>query len=122
MFESLSSRKQNSERELVNSLSFCGRTGERCSMTFKPCGLFGKELHKVEGYILDKRYLLSLINNDFIDSLITLCHMSHQTVLLISVVRTVPFSDDVSKAHNCVFAAKRSSVQYMANGLNACTQ
>ncbi|XP_054870234.1 oxysterol-binding protein-related protein 1-like isoform X3 [Amphiprion ocellaris] len=30
------------------------RTGERCSMTFKPCGLFGKELHKVEGYILDK--------------------------------------------------------------------
>ncbi|XP_068196852.1 oxysterol-binding protein-related protein 1-like isoform X2 [Antennarius striatus] len=30
------------------------RTGERCSMTFKPCGLFGKELHKVEGYIVDK--------------------------------------------------------------------
>uniref|UniRef100_A0A7N6FF09 Oxysterol-binding protein n=1 Tax=Anabas testudineus TaxID=64144 RepID=A0A7N6FF09_ANATE len=30
------------------------KTGERCSMTFKPCGLFGKELHKVEGYILDK--------------------------------------------------------------------
>ncbi|KAM8839741.1 oxysterol-binding protein-related protein 1-like [Synchiropus picturatus] len=30
------------------------KTGERCSMTFKPCGLFGKDLHKVEGYILDK--------------------------------------------------------------------
>ncbi|XP_039999895.1 oxysterol-binding protein-related protein 1-like isoform X2 [Xiphias gladius] len=30
------------------------KTGERCSMTFKHCGLFGKELHKVEGYILDK--------------------------------------------------------------------
>ncbi|KAK7945605.1 hypothetical protein WMY93_001333 [Mugilogobius chulae] len=30
------------------------KTGERCNMTFKPCGLFGKELHKVEGYILDK--------------------------------------------------------------------
>ncbi|CAL8344628.1 unnamed protein product [Merluccius merluccius] len=30
------------------------KTGERCSLMFKPCGLFGKELHKVEGYILDK--------------------------------------------------------------------
>ncbi|XP_032421576.1 oxysterol-binding protein-related protein 1-like isoform X1 [Xiphophorus hellerii] len=30
------------------------KTGERCSMTFKPCSLFGKELHKVEGYIQDK--------------------------------------------------------------------
>ncbi|XP_061834150.2 oxysterol-binding protein-related protein 1 isoform X2 [Nerophis lumbriciformis] len=30
------------------------RTGERCCLNFKPCGLFGKELHKVEGYILDK--------------------------------------------------------------------
>uniref|UniRef100_A0A3Q3AML3 Oxysterol-binding protein n=1 Tax=Kryptolebias marmoratus TaxID=37003 RepID=A0A3Q3AML3_KRYMA len=30
------------------------KTGERCSMAFKPCGLFGKELHKVEGYIQDK--------------------------------------------------------------------
>ncbi|KAM6963326.1 oxysterol-binding protein-related protein 1 [Aplochiton taeniatus] len=29
-------------------------TGERCCLNFKPCGLFGKELHKVEGYILDK--------------------------------------------------------------------
>lgn len=64
MFESLPSQKENSERELVNSLSFCGRTGERCSMTFKPCGIFGKELHKVEGYILDKRYLVPLITKD----------------------------------------------------------
>uniref|UniRef100_A0A665VMT6 Oxysterol-binding protein n=1 Tax=Echeneis naucrates TaxID=173247 RepID=A0A665VMT6_ECHNA len=30
------------------------RTGERCYLNFKPCGLFGNELHKVEGYILDK--------------------------------------------------------------------
>uniref|UniRef100_A0A672QTW1 Oxysterol-binding protein n=1 Tax=Sinocyclocheilus grahami TaxID=75366 RepID=A0A672QTW1_SINGR len=30
------------------------KTGERCRLTFKPCGIFGKELHKVEGYILDK--------------------------------------------------------------------
>uniref|UniRef100_A0A3Q3W9N0 Oxysterol-binding protein n=1 Tax=Mola mola TaxID=94237 RepID=A0A3Q3W9N0_MOLML len=29
------------------------RSGERCFLNFKPCGLFGKELHKVEGYILD---------------------------------------------------------------------
>ncbi|XP_074523639.1 oxysterol-binding protein-related protein 1 isoform X1 [Halichoeres trimaculatus] len=35
--------------EIVNH-----RTGERCCLNFKPCGLFGKELHKVEGYILDK--------------------------------------------------------------------
>ncbi|XP_030631614.1 oxysterol-binding protein-related protein 1 isoform X2 [Chanos chanos] len=30
------------------------KTGERCSLTFKRCGVFGKELHKVEGYIFDK--------------------------------------------------------------------
>uniref|UniRef100_A0A3P9M5M2 Oxysterol-binding protein n=1 Tax=Oryzias latipes TaxID=8090 RepID=A0A3P9M5M2_ORYLA len=30
------------------------KTGERCNLMFKRCGLFGKELHKVEGYILDK--------------------------------------------------------------------
>uniref|UniRef100_A0A671M2Q8 Oxysterol-binding protein n=1 Tax=Sinocyclocheilus anshuiensis TaxID=1608454 RepID=A0A671M2Q8_9TELE len=30
------------------------KTGERCCLNFKPCGIFGKELHKVEGYILDK--------------------------------------------------------------------
>lgn len=35
---------------------FSPRTGEKCCLNFKPCGLFGKELHKVEGYILDKRY------------------------------------------------------------------
>ncbi|XP_015677447.1 oxysterol-binding protein-related protein 1 [Protobothrops mucrosquamatus] len=29
-------------------------TGEKCMLNFKPCGLFGKELHKVEGYIQDK--------------------------------------------------------------------
>uniref|UniRef100_A0A3Q2Y6S4 Oxysterol-binding protein n=1 Tax=Hippocampus comes TaxID=109280 RepID=A0A3Q2Y6S4_HIPCM len=30
------------------------KTGEKCCLNFKPCGFFGKELHKVEGYILDK--------------------------------------------------------------------
>ncbi|KAM4688817.1 oxysterol-binding protein-related protein 1 isoform 2-T2 [Discoglossus pictus] len=30
------------------------KTGEKCIINFKPCGLFGKELHKVEGYIQDK--------------------------------------------------------------------
>lgn len=35
--------------ELINH-----RSGEKCFLTFKPCGFFGKELHKVEGYILDK--------------------------------------------------------------------
>ncbi|XP_054622637.1 oxysterol-binding protein-related protein 1-like isoform X3 [Dunckerocampus dactyliophorus] len=41
--------EQYGSMEVVNH-----KTGERCSITFKPCGLFGKELHKVEGYILDK--------------------------------------------------------------------
>ncbi|XP_032317413.1 oxysterol-binding protein-related protein 2 isoform X3 [Camelus dromedarius] len=35
--------------EIVNH-----RTGDKCVLHFKPCGLFGKELHKVEGYIQDK--------------------------------------------------------------------
>ncbi|XP_070603744.1 oxysterol-binding protein-related protein 1 isoform X1 [Erythrolamprus reginae] len=30
------------------------KTGEKCILNFKPCGLFGKELHKVEGHIQDK--------------------------------------------------------------------
>lgn len=30
-------------------------TGDKCVLNFKPCGMFGKELHKVEGYIQDKR-------------------------------------------------------------------
>ncbi|XP_027954101.1 oxysterol-binding protein-related protein 1 isoform X6 [Eumetopias jubatus] len=30
------------------------KTGDKCVLNFKPCGLFGKELHKVEGYIQDK--------------------------------------------------------------------
>ncbi|XP_045908692.1 oxysterol-binding protein-related protein 1-like isoform X2 [Micropterus dolomieu] len=41
--------EQYGSMEVINH-----KTGERCSMMFKPCGLFGKELHKVEGYILDK--------------------------------------------------------------------
>ncbi|XP_041711996.2 oxysterol-binding protein-related protein 2-like [Coregonus clupeaformis] len=30
------------------------RTGDKCVLNFKSCGMFGKELHKVEGYIQDK--------------------------------------------------------------------
>ncbi|XP_036605320.1 oxysterol-binding protein-related protein 2 isoform X2 [Trichosurus vulpecula] len=30
------------------------RTGDKCVLNFKSCGLFGKELHKIEGYIQDK--------------------------------------------------------------------
>ncbi|XP_077348707.1 oxysterol-binding protein-related protein 1 isoform X1 [Lithobates pipiens] len=30
------------------------KTGDKCILNFKPCGLFGKELHKVEGYVQDK--------------------------------------------------------------------
>ncbi|XP_075954902.1 oxysterol-binding protein-related protein 2-like isoform X1 [Anarhichas minor] len=29
-------------------------TGDKCVLNFKPCGMFGKELHKVEGHIQDK--------------------------------------------------------------------
>ncbi|XP_035500993.1 oxysterol-binding protein-related protein 2 isoform X1 [Scophthalmus maximus] len=29
-------------------------TGEKCVLNFRPCGMFGKELHKVEGHIQDK--------------------------------------------------------------------
>uniref|UniRef100_A0A8C7ZIR6 Oxysterol-binding protein n=1 Tax=Oryzias sinensis TaxID=183150 RepID=A0A8C7ZIR6_9TELE len=29
-------------------------TGDKCVLNFKPCGMFGKDLHKVEGYIQDK--------------------------------------------------------------------
>uniref|UniRef100_A0A4W3J989 Oxysterol-binding protein n=1 Tax=Callorhinchus milii TaxID=7868 RepID=A0A4W3J989_CALMI len=37
--------------EFVGKLHF---TGEKCVLQFKSCGLFGKELHRVEGYIQDK--------------------------------------------------------------------
>ncbi|TWW57082.1 Oxysterol-binding protein-related protein 1 [Takifugu flavidus] len=29
-------------------------TGDKCVLTFKPCGMFGKELHRVEGHIQDR--------------------------------------------------------------------
>uniref|UniRef100_A0AAR2J4H5 Oxysterol-binding protein n=1 Tax=Pygocentrus nattereri TaxID=42514 RepID=A0AAR2J4H5_PYGNA len=29
-------------------------TGDKCVLNFKPCGMFGKELHRVEGYVQDK--------------------------------------------------------------------
>lgn len=31
-------------------------TGEKCLLNFKPCGMFGRDLHKVEGYIQDRRW------------------------------------------------------------------
>lgn len=49
-------RSAESERIICCFSPFSLRTGEKCCLNFKPCGLFGKELHKVEGYILDKRY------------------------------------------------------------------
>lgn len=45
-------------------------------LNFKPCGLFGKELHRVEGYIQDKRYgfyFLALIVYDYLDIGVELC-------------------------------------------------
>ncbi|CAL8349949.1 oxysterol-binding protein-related protein 1 isoform X2 [Gadus morhua] len=41
--------EQYGNMEVINH-----KTGEKCCLIFKPCGLFGRELHKVEGYILDK--------------------------------------------------------------------
>lgn len=32
-------------------------TGDKCVLNFKPCGMFGKELHKIEGHIQDKRWV-----------------------------------------------------------------
>lgn len=49
-------------------------------MVFKPCGLFGKELHKVEGYILDKRY-------HFLYT--TSCHITKHLFILVSVFNIV---------------------------------
>ncbi|KAG7279392.1 hypothetical protein CRUP_024211, partial [Coryphaenoides rupestris] len=41
--------EQYGNMEVINH-----KTGEKCCLNFKPCGLFGGELHKVEGYIVDK--------------------------------------------------------------------
>ena len=42
-------------------------TGDKCVLNFKPCGMFGKELHKVEGYIQDKRWEHNhTVNNQFL--------------------------------------------------------
>ncbi|KAI3357483.1 hypothetical protein L3Q82_015891 [Scortum barcoo] len=35
-------------------------TGDKCVLNFKPCSMFGKELHKVEGYIQDKSQLATI--------------------------------------------------------------
>lgn len=42
-------------RVLNRSCLFGCRTGDKCVLHFKPCGLFGKELHRVEGHIQDKK-------------------------------------------------------------------
>lgn len=31
-------------------------TGDKCVLNFRPCSMFGKELHRVEGHIQDRRY------------------------------------------------------------------
>lgn len=31
-------------------------TGDKCVLNFKKCSMFGKELHRVEGHIQDRRY------------------------------------------------------------------
>lgn len=36
--------------EIVNH-----RTGHKCSLNFRPAGWFGRDLHKVDGYIIDKK-------------------------------------------------------------------
>ncbi|XP_040294635.1 oxysterol-binding protein-related protein 2 [Bufo bufo] len=41
--------EQYGTMEIVNH-----STGDKCVLNFKPCGLFGKELHRVEGHIQDK--------------------------------------------------------------------
>ncbi|ELK04385.1 Oxysterol-binding protein-related protein 2 [Pteropus alecto] len=46
------------------------RTGDKCVLHFKPCGLFGKELHRVEGHIQDKnRRKLSIIYGKWTEGL-----------------------------------------------------
>ncbi|XP_059396893.1 oxysterol-binding protein-related protein 2-like [Carassius carassius] len=41
--------EQYGTMEIVNH-----STGDKCVLNFKPCGMFGKELHRVEGHIQDK--------------------------------------------------------------------
>uniref|UniRef100_A0A3Q3JKN0 Oxysterol-binding protein n=1 Tax=Monopterus albus TaxID=43700 RepID=A0A3Q3JKN0_MONAL len=41
--------EQYGTMEIVNH-----STGHKCILNFKPCGMFGKELHNVEGHIQDK--------------------------------------------------------------------
>lgn len=84
--------------EIINSQTFCVRTGERCSLTFKPCGLFGKELHKVEGFIMDKRY------------------REAQQLHFPRVEHTSTFHDRIRP-----FTARRSSVRSTGNGPSAFT-
>ncbi|XP_071962881.1 oxysterol-binding protein-related protein 1-like isoform X2 [Antedon mediterranea] len=42
--------EQYGHMEIVNH-----KTGDRCFLHFKPAGWFGKDLHRVEGYIIDKK-------------------------------------------------------------------
>lgn len=49
--------EQYGSMEIINH-----STGHRAQITFKPAGLHSKDLHHVEGFIIDKRYcLISLI-------------------------------------------------------------
>lgn len=37
-------------------------------LTFKPCGMFGKELHRVEGHIQDRRYVHVHVRADAVNT------------------------------------------------------
>ncbi|KAK6308255.1 hypothetical protein J4Q44_G00215260 [Coregonus suidteri] len=43
----------------TNPLCFNHNTGDKCVLNFKPCGMFGKELHKVEAHIQTELLLQS---------------------------------------------------------------
>uniref|UniRef100_A0A8I3X7N3 Oxysterol-binding protein n=1 Tax=Callithrix jacchus TaxID=9483 RepID=A0A8I3X7N3_CALJA len=56
------------------------RTGHKCVLHFKPCGLFGKELHRVEGHIQDKnKKKLFMIYGKWTECLWGIDHASYES-------------------------------------------
>lgn len=45
---------------MKNRLTKIQWTGYRCELIFKEAGWFSKELHRVEGFIFDKKYVIHL--------------------------------------------------------------
>lgn len=64
-------------------------TGHKAILTFKPAGWASKDLHRVEGFITDKKYILSSFLMDSFFYIISL-----------------------------LFLVRRSYISSMANGLN----